>query len=156
MRSVAAFLRGIQNDFILDLNIVPEAGQLFPRKVIDLATFRLAKRPSQQDIVRACEQRQCILVTADPTYEVQLRKDNDTSWGLLLLPEEQAPQTEFLRLLWSGEFRFKVKKKQQIVIPKASKLLVALQREVFTMEIFGSVEFKEPITCGSAQHSKFS
>jgi hypothetical protein len=76
MRSVSAFLRGIQNDFILDLNIVPEAGQLFPRRVIDLASFHLAKKPTSGDIVKACEERQCILVTTNTTYEVLLRKNN--------------------------------------------------------------------------------
>jgi hypothetical protein len=87
MRSVAAFLRSIQNDFILDLNIVTEAGQLFPRRVIELANFHLEQNPSQRDIVRACEERQCVLVTTDATYEEQLRKDNGTSWGLLLSSE---------------------------------------------------------------------
>jgi hypothetical protein len=152
MRSVAAFLRDIQNDFILDLNIVPGFGQLFPRRVMDLATFHLAKKPSSRDIVKACEERQCILVTTDPSYEIQLRKDNGTSWGLLLLSEERAAQEEFLRRLWSDEFRFKVKKKQQIVIPKASKILINLRVDVLAMELFGSIEFKELITYGRAQH----
>jgi hypothetical protein len=95
MRSVSTFLRSIPNDFILDLNIVPGAGQLFPRKVIDLATLHLAKKPSSRDIVKACEERQCILVTTDSAYEGHLRKNNGTSWGLLLFPEERTAQAEF-------------------------------------------------------------
>jgi hypothetical protein len=145
MRSVSAFLRSIQNDFILDLNIVPGAGQLFPRKVIDLATFHLAKKPLSRDIVKACEERQCILVTTDSTYEGYLRENNGTSWGLLLLPEESTTQAEFLRRLWSGDFRFRVKKKQQTEISKASKLFMNLKGDVPAMELFGSIEFKELI-----------
>jgi hypothetical protein len=48
-----------------------------------------------------------------------------------------------------------VKKKQQIGIPKPSKLFMNLKGDVLAMELFGGIEFKELITFGRVHHSDF-
>jgi hypothetical protein len=138
--SVGSLLRRLPNDFLVDERVSDRALPLLMGKVRDSKVLGLDQETPHEDVIRRCQQEQLILVTTDLTYEAFLRECTNESWGVLILPDEEASQISVLRRLSMGQLVFSRvnKKKFRIDHVRRNNLLVNLRLNPPTVRVLNN------------------
>jgi hypothetical protein len=130
LRSKLRFI--VDHDFAVDLALYLPAGTFSPY------SLGFDRRPSRQEVARLCQQKHGILATADSAYVPLLSLSHKTSWGVLLLPDNESAQLNVVRRLFAGNLAFRPSVERMAMVDYASRnrLLVDMRHDEPVVSIF--------------------
>lgn len=105
--AIRTLLSRIGKNFILDHTVSHGLARYLPAGARHLSEFDDGKAFSRNAVVGICQGKNGILVTADVEYASLVGTDSKSSWGVILLPSEDAAQVEILCRISEGKLMFR-------------------------------------------------
>lgn len=136
--SVKALLLRSKLRFILDRGFSVKLAAYFPEGTHSPYSLGLAQQPSSQEVLKLCQEKHGILVTANAEYASLLSLDRKTSWGVLLLPNNEAVQLDIVRRLFVGNlvFRPSVERIAMLEYARRNRLLLDMRHDQPILSVF--------------------